>query len=831
MLHHFLRISISLRSLLSRLLLASLLMATTKLSAQTPDKKVDTIGKFSIKGKVLDSSSKAPIQFVNLMLKKLDNQPVLAKVSAVDGSFCLNVPEKGAYLLVVSYMGYRTRISETIQVEAPVNNIGDILLQAQAGMLGAVTIKGKKPLIQNKIDKLVYNASSDIGNKSGSASDVLRKAPMVTVDAEGNVKMRGNSNIKVLLNGRPSNILAKNLKEALKMIPASSISSIEIITTPSAKYEAEGAAGVINIITKKKINGTSGNLDLSGGNLDQSVNGGLGTTVKKFDLNFSLNASSEQKRSLSQVDRTTVINGVSVGRLLQNGDELQKERGLFGDLNAEFRTDSTQTIGAVLSYWKGQWPQTSTLFNSYKSSTDVLEYCQTGHQSGRFRQLDFQLSYEKKFRRSGQELQLIGQAANSADQSDYHTRQVDLTGQPLLQEQSPNKDKGRDFSLQGDYIHPIDKLNKYVLEAGARLSWGNSSSSYNVYNDRGKPGALPLILDPARSDRMKYFQNIVAGYLSLRIDAGKNWSFRPGLRFEQTRLGGEFVAGSPSFSANFSNFLPSFLITKKLNEQYDFKLNYTERIRRPWIWDLNPYTNSSDPLNVTSGNPMLRPELTRMLEAGYNFTAQSGFTLNNSLYFNTNNNAIEQLATVNNSGASFTKPQNIASNKRLGTNVNASFNVNPDWATTLGAEYYYVWFKSSALNVKNHAGFYAFNINSSYSLPAGYIVQVSGDYSNGDITLQGRNSARYNYNMSVRKEFLKRKASLTLTVNNPFQQNFRQTYSAIAPTFQSTRSDRIYNRSIALAFSWQFGGVRREKGPGRDVEERIDKSPVKGRIH
>lgn len=829
MLHYLLRMSISLRSSLSQLFLALLLTAAIKSSAQAPAKKSDTTTRYIIKGIVLDSSSKAPVEFANLILKKSDNQSVIARASEVNGSFTFNVTEKGSYLLYVSYLGYRTHVSGAIRVEGTANNMGNIFLQAQAGMLGEVLIKGKKPLIQNKGDKLLYNASADISNKSGSAGDVLRKAPMVTVDAEGNVKMRGSSSIKVLLNGRPSSILAKNPKEALKMIPASSISSIEVITTPSAKYEAEGAAGVINIITKKKIQGTSGNLDLSGGNLDQSVSGGVSTTVQKFDLSFSLNANREQKRTISQIDRTTISNGVNVGRLLQNGDELQKEQGLFSDLNAEFRPDSTQTLGAVMSYWKGQWPIKSTLFNSYRSGSDLSEYHQTGSQSGRFSQLDFQLNYGKKFRRRGQELQLIGQTSNSDDQSDYHIHQFDLTERPILQEQGPNKGKSRDFSLQADYLHPIDKLNKYMLETGVRWSRDNSSSVYNVYNDRDRPGTIPLILDPSRSDRMKYFQHIIAGYLSLRIDAGKNWSFRPGLRFEHTRLGGDFAAGTPSFGTGFSNLVPSLLIMKKLNEQHDFKLNYTERIRRPWIWDLNPYTNSSDPLNVTSGNPMLRPEVTRMLEAGYNFTAQSGFTLNNSLYFNANSNAMEQLTTVNTSGVSFTKPQNIASNRRLGTNVNASLNVNSDWTMTLGAEYYYVWFKSAVLNVKNNAGFYAININSSYSLPAGYIVQVSGDYSNGYVTLQGRNSASYNYSMSVRKEFFNKKASLTLTMNNPFQQSFKQTYSAIAPAFQSIRSSSIYNRSVALAFSWKFGGVRREKENVNGIEEHTDKSS--GRKH
>ncbi|NJK98660.1 MAG: TonB-dependent receptor plug domain-containing protein, partial [Bacteroidales bacterium] len=220
-------------------------------------------------------------------------------------------------------------------------------------MLNEVVVVGAKALVQNKGDKLVYNAKADIGNKSGSATDVLRNTPMVTVDAGGEIKLRGNGNIKVLINGLPSNIMAKNLKEALKTIPAGTIESIEVITTPSAKYEAEGAAGIINIITKKKIKGTNGSVDLSGGNLEQSGNLELNMAKEKFDYSLSLNTSRENERSISELKRTSFLNGTETGNLLQNAKATQRFTGSGLDFSANYLPDSTQKIGTSISYWKG----------------------------------------------------------------------------------------------------------------------------------------------------------------------------------------------------------------------------------------------------------------------------------------------------------------------------------------------------------------------------------------------------------------------------------------------------------------------------------------------
>lgn len=666
--------------------------------------------------------------------------------------------------------------------------------------LREITITHKKALLKNTGEKLIYNAHADISNVSGAATDVLRKVPMVTVGADGEVKIRGNSNFKILLNGVPSDRLSRNLKETLKMIPASTIESIEVITTPSAKYEAEGAGGIINIITKKTIKGRTGNIDLTAGNLERSVDAAINIAQNKFEYSLNVNARQQREQNNSTLDRIA-----GTGKLLQNNNAITHEKSANVDAGINYRLDSSQKLSVTTSLWHGSWPSTSTLYNHYQDQQEIAEYNQASRQTNSDTWLEFALNYQKKFHRKGQELQLLAEHARSAAHSEYQTNQYHLNGQQYFRETSPNKSKIRKYNFQADYAHPFNKSGTNLLETGSRYSRNNSSSSYTVYNNAAHPGSTDLIEVPSRSDVMQYHRDIFAIYLSTKFDLTHNWILKSGLRYEHTQLGASFRGPSPAFAATFNNFVPSILLTKQLHEKHNFKINYTERIRRPWIWDLNPYVNASDPRNLTSGNPALKPEVTKMLELGHGYTATNGFTLNSSLYYTVNNNAIEQLTTVDSQGISRTTAQNIAANKRLGININTSIEISENWTLSGGAEAYHIKFKSQALNVRNDGNFYAVNLNSSYILPHDYTISISGDYSNGNITLQGNTSANYSYRISAQKELIKKKASIVLGIANPFQRTFRQYSYATAPTFQSTTTNNFYNRAITLSFSWKFG--------------------------
>lgn len=770
-----------------------------KVSAQTNNNVVS----LSLKGKVSSAIDQEPLSGATVQLQTTDYTPIKTISTSNEGEFEFRVNPNTNYFIIIDFVGFEQYISDTIQSKTQPLNLGAIELERESQLLEGVVISvaKKKPLIQSKSDRMIYNAGADISNKSGSAADVLRKAPMLSVDPDGSVKMRGNSNIKVLLNGMPSGIIATNLKDALKMIPASSIESVEVITSPSAKYEAEGAAGVINIITKKKLSGTNGSIDLSSGNLEHSGNLALNISTGKFSFAISANASLEKEKTNSVLNRSLLSNEEKVGSLYQERKSLNRDKGGYGSLTTEYRIDSLQKLEVGTSYWIGKWPEKSSLYNYSKLLSGESKYNQQSNQDGTFKYYDFSLNYQKKFRKEGQELQFIGQTSHSNDKSEYITDQFQMDGTHTFRESSPNKNKSKDWSLQADYAHPISKSGRSFVETGVRYLSNSSKSDYNVFNSLNT-------VDPSRSDIMSYTQNVFSFYTSVNLKTENDWGFRPGIRFEQTDLRGDFKSNNTVFSNSYNNWVPSFLITKTLNDQHEFKFNYAERIRRPWIWDLNPYVNASDPNNITSGNPELKPELTRTFELGHDFLSENGFSLNSSVYFNTNNNAIESITRVEANGVSYTTSQNIASNSRLGTNVNAFFKLNSRWTMNAGTEIFYLKFKSNSLNFYNDGWFYSINLNTTYKLPKDFNLLFSGEYANGYITLQSKNSANYSYRIAANKEILNKRAIITLSANNPFQRSFMQRSSTTAPTFQNNSENRFFNRSISLSFSWRFGSLK-----------------------
>jgi outer membrane receptor for ferrienterochelin and colicin len=756
-----------------------------------------------IKGTVKDSTTHQPVEFANVVLFNSNKEVIMGTITSINGTFEFKDVKKGNFILCISLIGYKKYYSKEISINKnDTIDLVNIYLQEEIGVLGEVVVKSKKKLIQSKGDKLVYNAKADIGNKAGSATDVLRNAPMVTVEADGGIKLRGNSNIKVLINGLPSNIMAKNLKEALKSIPAGTIESIEVITTPSAKYEAEGAAGIINIITKKKSNGTNGSIDLTTGNLEQSMNAEISIAKEKFNYSLSAGLMKEKENIVSELNRTSFTKDIETGKLLQNNHTTQRYMGSFIEFSTNYQADSTQNIGTSISYWNDKMPMNTSLYNLYESKLNKLEYNQTSEQKNYFNLFDVSLNYQKKFKRKGQELQLIGQYSNIAEKSNYKTNQLNLAGQPYFTENGSNTGKNNDLSFQTDYSHPINKTGNSIIETGIRYGRNSSASDYSVFNN-------VLSEDTSRTDNMNYFQNIYAAYLSLKFETKNKWIVRPGLRYEATQLNGDLKRNETSFKASFDNWVPSILISKKFGEKHDIKLNYTERIRRPEIWDLNPYVNASDPRNLAYGNPHLRPEITRTAELGYTYSAaSSGLNLTNSLFFNSNKNGIEYLSIVDSLGISRTTPQNIATVQRIGANTNIYMPINEKWFISTDIEIYHAWFESKALKIKNDANFYSISINSSYTLPADFTIHLSADYNNGLIFLQGKSSSYYTYRFSIGKELFNNKANLTVNINNPFQSKQLQRNYLNTQTFYSKTFDWHYNRSFTVSFSWRIGGFQ-----------------------
>lgn len=778
---------------------------------QLPTNPANSTAKGQITGTLVDSTTHLPVPFATVGLLSETGTILTGQTTTEAGHFSFSALAVGRYGLHITYVGYQLKTLTGLSVTPgqPVRSLGTLLLWPESHQLNEVRVTTRKALIEEKSDRLVYNAGSDITNKGGTAVDVLRKVPMLTVDISGNIQIRGSSSIKVLLNGRPSGLLARNLSEALKMIPANTIQSVEVITSPAVRYDAEGAGGVINIITKKQVKGSNGSLDVTAGNYVQSLGGSYGLKRDKFGLTFSGNTNAEREKSIIDVTRTSLMNGQPAGELFQRTNANNIHPGWFGDLSMEYAFDTLNRVNLSISSWGGAWPTSNTGFYRFQNAENRVtqEYKQVVNQQNPFGNIEGNLAYTRTFRKPKQELNLLGQYSYTFDNSRYASYQFSLTQQPLYRETSTNRSHNPQWTWQIDYTHPFSRNGQQVFEVGTKIVRRDVSSLYDVYTSQPDNVAL-LLLSTDRSNAFTYDQQVAAGYASLKLVNRTFWTLQLGTRLENTTMSGQFKHSISPFRVQFTNFIPSIILSNQLTEQQSVKLTYTQRISRPMIWDLNPYINASDPKNLMAGNPQLRPELAHLAELSYSLTTQKGAYLNLALYRRQTDNSIDDVRTVDTSGISLTTRQNVARNERTGLNVNAAGQLGRNWKINGGGEFYYAHFSSPALQVQNSGWLWQFTLNLAYQLPRQYTLQANGIYSTGWILLQGKNSAWYDYSLAVRKEFCDKKANLTLGVNNPFTYPFRQQNESLSATFRAHTANQYFTRSVKLTFSWQFGQLR-----------------------
>ncbi|MCC9138638.1 TonB-dependent receptor domain-containing protein [Pontibacter silvestris] len=767
-------------------------------------------GKLS--GSVTDSLTAKPVPYANVVLK--DGDKLLTGTAADgEGAFVLPNLPLGNFILELTFLGYR---SQTIPIKLtaaqPSVKLGAIKLGADSKMLSAVEVTGMKAIVEDKGDRLVYNAEKDISNSGGTAADVLRKVPTLNVDLDGNVQMRGNSNIKILINGKPSGMMARNLADALRQMPANTIKSVEVITSPGAKYDAEGSAGVINIITKKGLQGFNGSTNVTVGNFNRSLGTNLNYRKNKFGISLSANGYQYRNKWENNLSRTSLINGAPAAFLYQSSNADNTGTGGYGEMSIDYDPDSTSRINFSANVWGGNYPNNTTMRTSLfdLEGTELLAY----RNESRFRnpygngQLD--LGYTKTFKKKGQEFSLLTQFSRMPDNYFYETDTYSGADEITYRQNSSNYSRNKEYTVQTDYVHPFEVKSisdtlSFKLEVGAKAIRRDIGSEYRV--EIALNGNGDLEPDPTQSNDFNYFQRVYSGYTSLRMSTKSKWSLNAGARLEHTEIKGDFVSTNTSLSNQYNNLIPSITISKGFKKQ-TLKISYTQRIQRPLIWYLNPWLNASDTLNISTGNPYLDPELSHAVELAHSLNTDKGLSVNTSLYWRYADNAIEYLSTVNEEGVSLNRPENIAKRKAYGVNLNLAGQPNKNWSLNGGADLRYVDLTSPGQNQRNNGFVWSFNMNSTYKLPKNYSLQANGSVSSGWISLQSNNSGYYWYGIAAKREFWDNKASLTLNLNNPFNKGIRQTGTRSAPSFESEFSSYYINRSARLTFEWRFGQMK-----------------------
>ncbi|MEM9928367.1 MAG: TonB-dependent receptor [Bacteroidota bacterium] len=805
---------------LQKLLLPlALLTLTISLSAQRPPSSYGggrpgggPSIKGSIKGKVFDEATDEPVEFATIVLLSADgNQQINGTITETDGSFKLTDVPTGKYQLKLSFIGYSEKLMNDVITtpKKPDVDLKKVGLSADAIALDAVEVTGEAALVENRIDKLVYNADKDATNQGGDASDVLRKVPLLSVDLEGNVSLRGSSNLQILVNGRPSTIFATNVADALRSIPSEQIKSVEVITSPSARYDGEGSGGIINIITKKKeAQGFTGTVNSSVGTRQNNGGLNLNALLGRFGLNGGMNGRwSWPRDSEIKFDRTDFDNGSPIRQLTQRGVNETGYLSLNGSLGAFYDFNAYNSLNLSGRYNSRRRSGVGTTVGNIDNfgSADAVDFSRFNDGFTNGAGFDATLDYRKTFpNQKDKELIFAFQVSGQDSRTE---NLVDQTGDlAVYQRDIINENDGLNLEYTGqvDYVHPFSK--KVKLETGVKAVIRRIDSDY--FTKVKENNEAQFETDARLTDLFFYDQDVYAGYVSFNINLTDKWGMIAGTRYEVTEIGGEFRSENPSFKNSYQNLLPSITLNRKLSAFSNLKFSFNERIQRPSLFFINPFTSISDPNTLTIGNPDLGPERVRQYEIGYN-TYIKGIVLNGAVYFRDTRDLIEQFLTLSNDGiASTTTYLNIGSSDTYGFNFFTSFKL---WKKlTLRGGFNYGRYNGEGSvggeRLERSADVISTNVSGSFAVSKNFRIDAFGFYRNRNQSLQGATPSFGIFSIGGNWTLSKR-TTLGIRIVEPFDVNKDFISELSGPTFDQISSFSIPFQSFGLNLSHKFGQI------------------------
>lgn len=800
-------------------LLTLLFCALTTLSAQPPQRgggqfrpQGPTItGKIS--GMLLDSVSRTPIEFATVVLiDPRQDQQIDGTVTDEQGNFKLSDIKNGVYHLRIDFLGYepRTVTGVELTLEKPDVNLGDLFLSPESLLLEEVTVTGERAVIENKIDKIVYNADKDLTTQGGDATDVLQRVPLLAVDIEGNVSLRGSNNVQILINGKPSTIFSSgSLADALKTFPADQIKAVEVITSPSAKYDGEGTAGIINIVTKKKsIEGFTGSINASAGTRSNRGSLNLNYARGRFGLNANLSGWYNVPRdSYNDFLRESYADSLGVGLptvLDQSTDGESNFYGPRGSISAFYDINAFNSLTSSVTF-RGFGRNNEGFTNSFfDNPTDNLEeqvYTRDNLSRSLRSGFDWTTDYRKTFKTPEQELVFALQL--SGDLSTARNEILQEGNFSFLNRDEVNENDGLnlEYTFQTDYTHPFSKAVK--METGAKAVIRRIDSDFRFrFRDFD---TNEYIVDPNQTDIFFYDQDVFAGYLSFNINLGDKYGLIAGARYEHTTIAGRFSEDPTTFTNNYDNILPSIILSRKLNQFSSLKVSFSQRIQRPSLRFINPYVDISDPRDISFGNPQVLPELTDQYELSYN-TYIKGVVFNAALYFRNTSDEISNITTVEDD-ITVTTFQNIGRERSLGFNMFTSFNLKK-WLTLRGG-FDLRRFEAEGLIrnilVSRSAYIWRGNLNGTVDMGKGFKMEMFGFFNSPSQTLQGSRGSYSQFSFGVNKEMFNNRGSLGLSIIQPFSRNLAFPAEIQGQDFSQISEFGVEVRSFNINFNYRFG--------------------------
>jgi outer membrane receptor protein involved in Fe transport len=791
-------------------IILSILQVCFVISVSLSQTKFVKIPTGTIKGTIVDSVTKRGIGYVTLTVHEEGSADVIKGVfSSEQGSFEITgVPYKQLQLTITS-VGYREKTVRLPTFTSSIIFVGKLPLASSANHLQEVKVVAEKLLVQQDVDKLTYNVSADPESKTVSALEMLRKVPLVTIDADDDIKLSGSGSYKVLINGRTSALFANKVSDVFKGMPASSIKSIEIITSPPAKYEAEGVGGIINIITyKKSIDGYNGSVNI-GAAIPARFNTGGYLTAKAgkvgFSNTFGYNLSTNPTSTSSFLREDKLYSN----NLSQAGESNSKNSFGYVASDVSYELSATDLLTANLNI------NTSSGSNNFNRNVQLLNgkdsvlkaYKNINESKNKWAGYDYGLDYQHTFKNNIDRLLTLSyRLENNSNASNTKFSIDPLINYKAQQNISDNDGTFTEETLQADYVQPI---KKQTLEMGVKSITRTSASNYSYKNQAAGNGGY--VIDSSLSNNFDYTQNIYGGYISLTVKKN-NWGFKAGTRLEDSKINANFKSSQTFATQEYFNLIPNLSLSRKLKRTSSLRLSYTQRIERPSLYYLDPFVDISDPKNIYFGNPKLHPAISNVFNFGF-ITFMKGSSVNLNLFHHFTNNSILRYTTLGKDSIARTTFGNIGRDKTFGLSLSSNITLHKNLSINVNSTTSYQKFTAIINGGPQINDGLMFNASAyvTYRFNKGWRTSASVNYNSSSVLLQGRQAGYVSNTVTINKEFLKdKKGTISFTASNPWQEK-RKSYTEVNdPAFYQLQTSYFIVRRFSISFNYRFGKLQED---------------------
>ncbi len=750
-----------------------------------------------ITGQIVESIGQSPVEFATVMLGDMQSEQTLTGTTTdVDGNFAL-ATDATDFFVAISFIGFETKRIDDISIVDGRVNLGIVSISEDSNLLSEVTVRAERSQTEFKLDKRVFNVGQDISSTGASALEVLNNVPSVTVSIEGDISLRGNAGVQILINGKPS-VLAEG-GNALGSITADMIDRIEVITNPSAKYDAEGSAGILNIVIKKEDKkGLNGSISLNTGvpnnhSLGLSVN----RRTEKFNLFSQIGIGHRTFPSKSESLNSNLGTGASVSSI-GTGDKNETFYNFILGTDYHINDNNIVTLTGNYSLEK-ETENSSSLFDQFvNNEVPFRSWNRTEATSATNPKFQYELQYKSDFK-DHEDHDLIISAIGRSFAKDQNSEFSNIATLGILD--SPQQDVRTDFkdanyTFKLDYTKPL--TSNVSLELGAQYLINDVGNDYEVSNLVNEA----WIVNPDLTNNFEFNQKVLGTYVTSAYE-GKKWGIKGGLRLEHTDLSTLLATTNEEGNQDYVNFFPSVHTSYKLTEGFSVQAGYSRRIFRPRMRDLNPFFNIRNNFNVRTGNPNLRPEFTDSYEVNAIYILDK-LSLNAGVYHRFTTDAVERVVTfVNN--VSTTMPLNVGTNRTTGIEVNGK--LSPSKKLTISGDFNLNFFKREGSfegnNIDFNADFWSARIVTKIKLPANLDFEITGGHRSRMQSFQSIFSANTYADIGLRKKLMKGRTILNLSVRDVFASRNRESTTNQEDFYVYSFGQR--GRFVTLGISYGFG--------------------------